>query len=178
MLTDRLEGRFLAMLAALAGARRVLEIGTFTGYSALSLAEGVGPGGRVVTCEVSPEHAEVARRNIAASPLADRIEVRLGPALETLASLEGSFDLVFIDADKPSYPDYYEAALRLLAPGGVIVLDNTLRAGRVLAPDPDDHGTRAVAALNDRIVRDERVTAVLLPLRDGVTLVRRRTSQS
>jgi caffeoyl-CoA O-methyltransferase len=174
MLTGRLEGRFLGMLAAMLGARRILEIGTFTGYSALAMAEGMAPDGTIVTCELNPRHAAVARSNIAASPFAGRIEVREGPAIETVAGLEGPFDLVFIDADKPGYPAYYEAALPLLGPTGIIALDNTLRDGQVLEPDASDEGTVAMARLNDRIAADDRVIAVLVPLRDGVTLVRRR----
>jgi caffeoyl-CoA O-methyltransferase len=173
MLTGHLEGTFLGMLAAMLGARRILEIGTFTGYSALSMAQGMHPDGTIVTCELEPRHAAVARSNIAASPHVGRIEVRVGPALETVAALEGPFDLVFIDADKEGYPDYYEAALGLLAPGGVIALDNMLRSGRVLDPDASDPGTIAIGALNDRIAADDRVVAVLVPIRDGVMLVRR-----
>ena len=116
MLTGRLEGRFLTMLAAMLGARRILEIGTFTGYSALSMAEGMADGGTLITCEIDPRHAAVARANIAASPHAGRIEVRDGPALDTMRALEGPFDLIFIDADKEGYPAYYDEALRLLAP--------------------------------------------------------------
>lgn len=174
MLTGRLEGRFLTMLAAMIGARRILEIGTFTGYSALSMADGMPDGGRLVTLELEAAHAAVARQNIAASPHGSRIDVREGPALHSLESLQGPFDLIFIDADKEGYPAYYEASLRLLAPHGVIAVDNTLRDGRVLSPDPADAGTRAIAALNERIRDDQRVDAVMLPIRDGLTLVRKR----
>jgi caffeoyl-CoA O-methyltransferase len=174
MLTGRLEGRFLKLLAGITGARRVLEIGTFTGYSALSMAEGLPAGGIVITLELDPTHAQVARANIAASPLADRIEVREGPALETLATLEPPFDLVFIDADKSGYPAYFEEALRLLAPNGLIVLDNMLRGGHVLDTNAREEGTVAIQGLNDRLVDDPRVEVVLLPVRDGVSLVRRR----
>lgn len=173
MLTGRMEGRLLGMLAAMLGARRILEIGTFTGYSALSMAEGMAADGQVITLELDPRHAAAARANIDASPFAGRIEVREGPALETIATLDGPFDLVFIDADKPGYPAYYEAALRLLGPGGVIAMDNTLWSGRVIDP-PDDETTRVITELNDRIVSDRRVEAVVLPIRDGLTLVRRR----
>ncbi len=132
MLTGRLEGRFLKLLAGITGARRILEIGTFTGYSAISMAEGMSADGTVTTLELDPEHARVARANIAASAVAGRIEVREGAALGTLATLEPGFDLVFIDADKDGYPAYFEEALRLLAPNGLIVLDNMLRGGLVL----------------------------------------------
>jgi caffeoyl-CoA O-methyltransferase len=118
MMVGRLEGRFLEMLTFALGARSVLEIGTFGGYSALSMAAGLAPGGRITSCEISPTHAEFARRHIAASPYADRIEVILGPAIDTIATVDGPFDLVFIDADKAAYPDYYEAVLPKLAPGG------------------------------------------------------------
>jgi caffeoyl-CoA O-methyltransferase len=174
MLTGRLEGRFLKLLAGVTGARRILEIGTFTGYSAISMAEGMAAGGKVITLELDPTHAEVARANIAASPQADRIEVRVGPALETLGTLEPPFDLVFIDADKDGYPAYFEEALRLLAPNGLIVLDNMLRDGRVLDANAHEAGTVAIQGLNDRLVNDPRVEVVLLPVRDGVSLVRRR----
>jgi caffeoyl-CoA O-methyltransferase len=174
MLTGRLEGRFLATLVAITGARRILEIGTFTGYSALSMADGMADGGTIVTCELDPRHAAVARANIAASPHVGRIEVREGPALETVQGLEGPFDLVFIDANKPGYPAYYEEALRLLAPDGVIALDNTLWSGRVLDPEASDENGRVLAALNDHIAVDARVEAVQLPIRDGLTLVRRK----
>jgi predicted O-methyltransferase YrrM len=174
MLTGRLEGRFLKLLAGVTNARRVLEIGTFTGYSALSMAEGLAPGGTVLTLEVDPTHAEVARTNIAAAGFADRIDVREGPALDSLRTLEGPFELVFIDADKDGYPAYFEEALRLLAPNGLIVLDNMLRDGRVLDPNSADSGTIAITRLNDALVDDPRVEVVLLPVRDGVSLVRRR----
>lgn len=173
MLTGRLEGRFLAMLAALIGANHILEIGTFTGYSALSLAEGMGPDGRLMTLELDPKHAAEARANIAASPFAAQIWVREGRALESIKTLRGPFDLIFIDADKPNYPAYYEAALRLLAPNGVIAIDNTLWSGRVIDP-PEDESTRVIAELNERIAGDASVEVVQLPLRDGLTLVRKK----
>jgi caffeoyl-CoA O-methyltransferase len=174
MLTGRLEGRFLKLLAGLTRARRVLEVGTFTGYSALSMAEGLGPDGTVLTLELDPTHAETARTNIAASPIGSRVEVREGPALETMRALEPDFDLIFIDADKDGYPAYFEESLRLLAPNGLIVLDNTLRNGGVLQPDGRDLGTKAVATLNDRLLADPGLEVVLLPVRDGISLVRRR----
>jgi caffeoyl-CoA O-methyltransferase len=171
MLTGPIEGCFLELLAAMLHARRILEIGTFTGYSALSMADGMAPDGRIVTCELDPRHAAAARSNIAASPHAGRIEVLEGPALATMARLEGPFDLIFIDADKQGYPAYYEAAFRLLAPNGAIAIDNTLWGGRVVDP-PDDEDTRVISNLNDRIASDLRVQAVLLTIRDGLTLVR------
>jgi caffeoyl-CoA O-methyltransferase len=150
----------------------VLEIGTFTGYSALSMAAALPEGGRIDTCDIEPKHVEVAQRYVDQSPYADRITIHLGPALETIARLEGTFDLVFIDADKPNYANYYEAVLPRLSARGLIAIDNTLWSGRVL--DPQDEQSQAIAALNDAIAADERVVAVQLTVRDGVTLVRRR----
>jgi caffeoyl-CoA O-methyltransferase len=173
MLTGTIEGRFLELLVFAAGARRVLEIGTFTGYSALSMAAALPDDGRIDTCDIEPAHVEVARRYVAQSPYGSKITIHLGPALDTIAQLEGEFDLVFIDADKPNYANYYEAVLPRLAERGLIAIDNTLWSGRVL--DPQDDHTRAIAALNDRIAADERVIAVQLTIRDGVTLVRRRS---
>jgi caffeoyl-CoA O-methyltransferase len=173
MMVGRLEGRFLKMLVAAVGAHRVLEIGTFTGYSALSMAEALPPSGRLITCELSAEHAAMARRFIDHSPYAEMIEVRIGPALETVRSLEGEFDFVFIDADKPSYIDYYEASLQILSARGLIAVDNVLQGGRVV--DPNDEGTNvaAIRRFNDHVAADKRVECVMVPIRDGVTLIRR-----
>jgi len=173
MLTGPIEGRFLQQLVFVSGARRVLELGTYSGYSALSMAEGLPPDGRIDTCEVDERHAEVARRYIARSAYADRITVHLGPALETIARLDGAFDLVFIDADKGNYVNYYEAVLPRLSERGLIVADNTLWSGRVVDPD-DDEGTRAIVAFNEHVANDERAVSVQLSVRDGVTLIRRR----
>ena len=174
MLTGTVEGRFLELLVFGTGARRVLEIGTYSGYSALAMAAGLPPGGMIVSCELDPERAAFARRHVDASPHPDRIEIRGGPALETLASLDGPFDLVFIDADKPNYANYLEAVLPKLSERGLIAIDNTLWSGAVLDPGPDaDESTRALAELNDRLVADPRLVAVQLTVRDGVTLVRR-----
>jgi len=173
MMTGRLEGRFLELLVFAAGARNVLEIGTFSGYSALSMAAGLPPGGRITTCEVDPEVAAVARRHVAASPYADSVEVRVGPALETIADLPGPFDLAFIDADKPRYRDYFEATLPKLSEHGVIAIDNTLWSGRVLDDDSGEESTRALRELNDALVAAPRVVCVMLTVRDGLTLVRR-----
>ncbi len=173
MLTGPLEGRFLEMLVFALQARLVLEIGTFSGYGALSMAAGLPPGGRVVTCDLDPRALEVARRHIAASPLADRIEVREGPAMDTIAALDGPFDLVFIDADKTGYLGYYEAVLPKLAPGGLIAVDNVLWGGRVVDPEEAGDDTLALRAFNDRVVADPRVTCVMTTIRDGVTLIRR-----
>ena len=174
MLTGVVEGRFLEMLVFATGARRVLEIGTFTGYSALAMAAALPDDGRIVTLELDPERASIAQRHFDAGPNGDRISVRVGPALESLRSLDGPFDLVFIDADKTGYRDYYEAVLPKLSERGVIAIDNTLWGGKVL-PGQDDGGeaTAALRELNDFIASDERVVAVQLSIRDGITLIRR-----
>ena len=172
MLTGTIEGRFLELLVAGSGAKRVLEIGTFTGYSALSMAAALPPDGRIDTLDIEPRHAEVAQRYFDRSPHGSKITLHLGPALETIAKLEGEFDFVFIDADKPNYDAYYEAVLPRLAEHGLIAIDNTLWSGRVL--DPPDETTKLIAALNDKLAADDRVVAVQLTVRDGVTLVRRR----
>jgi caffeoyl-CoA O-methyltransferase len=174
MLTGTIEGRFLELLVYALRARRVLELGTYSGYSSLSMAAGLPEGGHIDTCEYDEMHAEVARRYIAQSPYADRITIHLGPALETIERLEGEFDFVFIDADKENYVNYYEALLPRLADGGLMALDNTLWSGRVLDDSDDSEGTRAIKAIDERIASDERVTSVMLTVRDGITLVRRR----
>ena len=173
MMVGRLEGRYLEMLAFALSATSVLEIGTFGGYSSLAMAAGLAPGGKIVTCEISPEHAAFARRHIAQSPFADRIEVLEGPAIETIATLPGPVDLVFIDADKSSYPAYYEAVLPKLAPRGVIAADNTLWSGHVLDPSDTSEDTVALRAFNDFVATDPRVIAVQTTVRDGVTLIRK-----
>jgi len=173
MMVGPVEGRFLEMLVHASGAARVLEIGTFSGYSALSMAAGLPPDGTIVTCDVDPTSVEVARRAIEASPYAGRIEIRLGPALDTLAHLDGPFDLVFIDADKGNYVNYYEAVLPKLADRGLIVADNTLWSGRVVDPADTSEDTEAIRAFNAHVVADSRVICVQLTVRDGVTLVRR-----
>jgi caffeoyl-CoA O-methyltransferase len=174
MLTGTIEGRFLELLVYGLQAKRVLELGTYSGYSALSMAAGLPEGGHIDTCEADETHAEVARRYIAQSPYADRITVHLGPALDTIKQLEGEFDFVFIDADKENYLNYYEALLPRLAPGGLMAIDNTLWSGRVLDEGDDSEATRAIREINDRVAGDDRVVAVQLSVRDGVTLVRRR----
>ena len=173
MLTGPVEGRFLELLVFGIGARRVLEIGTYSGYSALSMAAGLPAGGHIDTCELEPKHAEVARRYIAQSPHADRITVHVGPALETLAGLDGPYDFVFVDADKTGYDAYYDAVLPKLSDRGLIAFDNMLQDGRVVDDPGAGEGTRAIVALNARLVADPRVASVLLTVRDGVTLVRK-----
>lgn len=174
MLTGAIEGRFLELLVWATGARRVLEIGTYSGYSSLSMAAGLPPDGRIDTCEISEEHAAVARRYIARSPYADQVTVHVGPAEDTIARLDGPWDIVFIDADKISYGRYYDAVLPRLADRGLIAVDNTLWSGRVLGGDDDESDeTRALREFNDRVRVDGRVTCVQLTIRDGVTLIRR-----
>ena len=173
MLTGNVEGRFLELLVFAVGARRVLEIGTYSGYGSLSMARGLPSDGTIDTCEIDEQHAEVARRYIARSPYADRIRVHVGPAIETVARLEGPWDLVFIDADKVGYAAYLDTVLPKLAPRGLIVLDNMLQNGRVVDEPNAGDGTQAIVALNERLVNDPRLTVVLLTVRDGVTLVRR-----
>jgi caffeoyl-CoA O-methyltransferase len=174
MMVGTLEGRLLTALVAMLRPRSVLEIGTFTGYSALSMAEALPADGRIVTCDISEEHLAIARRHISASPYAGMIEIRSGPALETIATLPGPFDLVFIDADKTSYSAYLEATLAKLAPDGVILVDNTLWSGRVLDPAITDPDTAAIKAFNDQVLADDRVEVVMLTVRDGVSLIRHR----
>ena len=177
MLSGHVEGRFLETLVFTTGARRVLEFGTFSGYSALAMASALPDDGRLVTLEVDPERAEVARRHFSQHPAGDRIELRLGPALESVQALgDERFDLVFIDADKPSYLSYYEASLERLSERGLIVVDNTLWSGDVVPerqPEPNE-STRALREFNDSVARDESVVCVILTIRDGVTLIRRR----
>ena len=173
MMVGRLEGRFLKTLVAATHARRVLEIGTFTGYSALSMAEALPPDGQLITCELSQDHADMARSFIQRSPYRDMIEVRVGPALETVRTLDGEFDFVFIDADKPGYRDYYEAVLPLLARGGLIAADNVLQAGGVLDAGETSRNVEAIRDFNEHLAADQRVECVMVPIRDGVTLARK-----
>ena len=173
MLTGTVEGRLLEQLVFALRARRVLELGTYSGYSSLSMAAALPEGGHIETCEVDEAHAEVAQRYIDRSPYADRITIHLGPALETIERLGGEWEFVFIDADKENYANYYEALLPRLAPSGLMAIDNTLWSGRVLDDADDSEATRAIRDLNDRIAADDRVIAVQLTVRDGVTLVRR-----
>lgn len=173
MMVGRLEGAFLKMLVGLVGARRVVEVGTFTGYSGLWMASALPADGELITCEISEEHASIARGFFEKSPDGGKIQLRVGPALETLQSLEdGSVDLIFIDADKTGYLAYYEEAVRLLRVGGLLVADNVLWSGRVL--DPREESDRALVAFNERVHGDERVENVLLTVRDGMMLARKK----
>jgi caffeoyl-CoA O-methyltransferase len=173
MMVGPLEGRFLEFLVRLAQPRLVLEIGTFTGYSSISMAPALPEGGRIVTCDIDERAVAIARRYAEEAGVVDRIDYRLGPGLETIAGLDGPFDLVFIDADKEGYVDYYEAVLPKLADDGLIIADNVLWSGRVVEPEPEET-TRTIMAFNDHVRRDDRVVAVMLTVRDGMTLIRRR----
>jgi predicted O-methyltransferase YrrM len=170
MIAGPVLGRLLRLLVSMAAPRLVLEIGTFTGYSALAMAGGLPPEGRIVTCELSPERAAFAQGYFDRSPWGDRIDVRVGPALDTVNGLDGPFDFVFIDADKEGYTDYYEAVVPKLSPRGVIAVDNTLSSGDVV--DPIDERDRVMAGFNDHVQADERTENVLLSVRDGVTVIR------
>jgi predicted O-methyltransferase YrrM len=173
------QGQFMALLARLVGARRCLEIGTFTGYSALAVALALPADGRIIACDVNPETTAIAKRYWAAAGVGEKIELRLAPALGTLDALlaeggSGSFDFVFIDADKENYDAYYEHSLRLLRAGGLIVIDNVLWGGWVADARRKDPETAALRALNAKLHKDERIDLSLLPLADGITLARKR----
>lgn len=173
------EARFLALLVRLTGAARILEIGTFTGYSTLSMARALPADGQLITCDLNPKWVKFAKPYWERAGVADRIEPRIGDAGTTLDDLASeataSFDLVFIDADKANYPKYYEKSVDLTRPGGLIVLDNTLFLGRVIDPSADDPDTRGIREANRLIRKDPRVDICVLPLSDGVTLARRKT---
>jgi caffeoyl-CoA O-methyltransferase len=172
MLCGVLEGRFLKMMVLMSQATRILEIGTFTGYSALSMAEALPENGRLTTLDIDPESVALAKRFFERSEHGRKISVLQGPALESLRSLPGPFDLAFIDADKLNYPNYYEAVLPKIKTGGLILIDNVLWGGAVLNPQTEED--KAITELNDTIAQDERVDRVLLPIRDGIFLVRKR----
>ena len=173
------QGQFMALLARLAGAKRCLEIGVFTGYSSLAVALALPEDGRIVACDVSEEWTAVARRYWAAAGMDQKIDLRLAPALQTLDALvadgqSGRFDFAFIDADKERYLEYYERVLRLLRPGGLVAVDNTLWSGRVADPEVADEDTVALRHFNECLHRDERVDLSLVPIGDGLTLARKR----
>jgi caffeoyl-CoA O-methyltransferase len=169
MMVGLIEGAFLSFLVTLAQAKSVIEVGTFTGWSAIAMARALPPGGRLVSCDVNEETTAVARRYAEEADVADRIDFRIGPAIETIATLDGPFDLAFIDADKGGYVDYYEALLPKLSPHGVIAADNTL-----FGSDPEGELAAQMGRFNEHVVRDDRVEAVLLPVREGVTLIRKK----
>src|SRR5918996_4208189 len=174
MATTPDEAALLTMLARLVGARRALEIGTFTGYGAISIARGLADGGTLTCLEVSEEYASIARANVEDAGLSDRVEIRVGPADEALRAMpeEPTFDYVFVDADKKGYPTYYNLAVPRLVPGGLLLLDNVFLGGDVVSPH--DERTRTMNALNDRVTADERVDSVMIFVADGLTLVRKR----
>jgi caffeoyl-CoA O-methyltransferase len=170
------QGAFLTWFARAIGARHAIEVGTFTGYSSLCIARGLAAGGLLLTCDTSDEWTSVARRYWEKAGVAERIELRLGPGAETLRALppDPAFDLGFIDADKGGYPVYYEEILKRLRPGGVILVDNVLWTGRVADLSAQDEMTVAIRAFNDKVAKDERVDCVMLPISDGLTLLRKR----
>jgi caffeoyl-CoA O-methyltransferase len=170
------QGALITLLVRAIGARRALELGTFTGYSAICIARGLPDGGRLLACELSEEWAGIARRHFAEADVADRIELRLGPALETLRGLPGDerFDFAFIDADKEGYPAYYEEVVARMGAGGLVMIDNVLRGGAVLDPDDDSPANVAVRELNERIESDEGVDVAMLGVADGITLALKR----
>jgi caffeoyl-CoA O-methyltransferase len=172
MIVGPLEGAFLKMMVQVVGAKRILEIGMFMGYSALCFAEALPKDGTILTCEIDDESAALARAYFARSPHGRKIEVRMGPALDTMRSLTGPFDLIFIDADKTNYVNYYRRALDLISANGVILVDNVLWDGEVLLQPPPDERTAAIQELNRIVAADSRVTAVLLTIRDGVLMIR------
>ena len=170
------QGQFMALLARLAGVERYLEIGTFTGYSALTVALALRPGGKCVTCDIDPDTSKIAQRYWREGGVADRIELRLGPALSTLDAMLGegghSFDMAFVDADKENQLAYYERCLKLVRPGGLVLIDNTLWGGAVADPSDHDASTEAIRSFNTALHADQRVDIVLLPVGDGLTLAR------
>lgn len=176
MQTGPAQAALLELLARMVGARRAIEVGTFTGYGAIRIARGLTPDGSLLCCELDEHWAEVARRNVDAAGVGDRVEIRVGPAIDTLRSLAPAptFDFAYLDADKPGYPAYYDELVPRLRVGGLLAIDNVLMNGRVLDPPDGDEGARAVAELNDRIPADDRVESVMLGMGDGLTLVRRR----
>jgi caffeoyl-CoA O-methyltransferase len=173
MLVGPLEGAFLKMMTKLVGAKQVLEVGMFTGYSALCFSEALPVDGTVITCEIDEKSAALARRHIANAQFGNKISIRMGPALDTMRTLTGPFDVIFIDADKTNYLNYYRRALDLLAPNGVILIDNVLWSGEVLKQPPGDESTAAIQELNRTVAADPCVSAVLVTIRDGVLVVRR-----
>jgi len=174
MITGRIEGRFLKLLVQLVQPQLILEVGTYTGYSALSMAEGLAENGKIITCDIDPKAQKFAQAAFDTSPYGHKIDLRMGPAIDTIRKLTATIDLSFIDADKENYPLYYEEILARTRPGGVIIIDNTLWSGRVL--DPQDIDSKAIARLNEIICKDTRVENVLLTVRDGIQLVRKKTS--
>lgn len=172
MLTGRLEGGLLRLLVALTGARRIVELGTFTGYSALSMAQALPADGTLFTCELDPDNAAAARRHFAADPHGHKVTLLEGPGLASLATLDGPFDLAFVDADKPNYPAYLAALVPKMRPGGLLAFDNALWSGSVADPTDTSDSTEAIRKLNRHIAQDDRLDNVLLTVRDGLHLAR------
>lgn len=171
------QGQLMGLLVELVGARRILEVGTFTGYSALVMAAAMPEGGTLLACDVSEEWTAIGRRYWEQAGVADRIDLRIGPALDTLDGLveagqAGTWDLAFVDADKSNYVAYWERVVQLVRPGGLVLIDNVLWGGRVVDMDDDSDDTRAIRALNERVSLDERVTPALIPIGDGLTVAR------
>ena len=173
MITGHFQGRVLSLFSHMIAPKRILEIGTYTGYSALCLAEGLGKDGSLQTIEVNPELAAIQKKYFEKSPYKSQIKAHLGNALEIIPTLEGPFDLVFIDAEKKQYDAYFEAVIKVSRPGTIILSDNVLWTGKVVAPlDPKDKTTKALLAYNKKLATDKRVQTSLLPIRDGLTLSR------
>ena len=168
------QGALLQVLVRVLGAKRCIEVGTFTGYSALAVALALPPGGRIVCCDVSEEWTAIARRYWKKAGVDRKIDLRLGPAVQTLKALKGRFDFAFIDADKPNYWKYYERCLQLVRKGGLIAVDNTLWGGSVINPEKQSESTRALRVFNQRVARDRRVDIALVPIGDGLTLAVKR----
>ena len=170
------QGAFMTMLTRLVGAQHAVEVGTFTGYSALCIARGLEPGGRLLCCDVSEEWTAIGRTHWEQAGVADRIDLVIAPAVDTLRALpaEPTIDLAFIDADKPNYPNYFEELVPRLRPNGLLLVDNVLWGGRVVERDPTDENTVAIRAFNDLVAADRRVEVVMLPISDGLSLVRKR----
>jgi caffeoyl-CoA O-methyltransferase len=169
------QGTLFTVLVAAMGVKLAIEVGTFTGYGAVCIARGLAPGGRLICCELDPDRAATARQSLENAGLTDRAEIRVGPAIDTIRALpiDAGIDFAFIDADKPSYADYYEELLPRMRPNGLIAIDNVLWSGRVLEPDPDDENITALRELNDRLASDPRVEVAMAPMADGITFVRK-----
>ena len=168
MQVGHLEGSFLGLLAKISGAKRILEIRTFTGYSALAMAGGLPAGGHLITCDIDPENTQIARETWAQSPHGKKIELKIGPAAETIQKLKGLFDMVFIDADKTNYIRYWELCMPKVRKGGLILADNVLWSGRVL--NPKEESDHAIVKFNRHVLKDKRAEVLMLPVRDGITL--------
>jgi predicted O-methyltransferase YrrM len=178
MISGHLQGRLLALLSKLLRPRRILEVGTFTGYSALCLAEGLTTDGQLITIEGNPEVAWIAKKYIERSPFKEQIDLQSSEASAAIAQIQGSFDLIFLDADKRSYPSYFENLIDRLRPGGLFISDNVLWDGRVVDANDEDPDVRALDAYNRQLANDERVELLILPLRDGVSVARKRKARN